>query len=68
MDKSLLSPNETAALNSEENKDLISQMKEAQEVKRSAINGQNNTTEYIWNFPLQFFLVLCVFSIPHLFD
>ena len=42
MDKPILSPNETAALNSEENKDLISQMKEAQEVKRSAINGQNN--------------------------
>ena len=42
MDKSLLSPNETAALNCEENKDLISQIKEAQEVKHSAINGQNN--------------------------
>ncbi|RCV06225.1 hypothetical protein SEVIR_1G145200v4 [Setaria viridis] len=38
MDKTMLSSNEAAALSSEENKDLISQIKEAQEVKRTAIN------------------------------
>jgi hypothetical protein len=56
MDKSMLSPNETAALTSEENKDLISQIKEAQEVKRSAISGQNNTIGYIWNFSTSHFV------------
>ncbi|CAN6231505.1 unnamed protein product [Urochloa humidicola] len=38
MDKTMLSPNEAAALCDEENKDLISQIKEAQEVKLAAIN------------------------------
>lgn len=44
MDKTMLSPNEAAAFNSEENKYLISQIKEAQKVKRAAINGLNNMT------------------------
>jgi hypothetical protein len=38
MNKTTLSSNEAAALSSDENKDLISQMKQAQEVKRTAIN------------------------------
>jgi len=54
MDKPILSPNETAALNSEENKDLISQMKEAQEVKRSAINDMAAIAKQggLWTKPL----------------
>jgi len=47
MDKTMLSPNEEAAFSSEENKYLISQIKEAQEVKRAAINGLNNMIGYI---------------------
>lgn len=42
----MLSPNKSAAFSSEEKKDLISQIKEAQEVKRAAINGLNNVTGY----------------------
>ncbi|KAG2657957.1 uncharacterized protein LOC120698880 isoform X4 [Panicum virgatum] len=54
MDKSLLSPNETAALNCEENKDLISQIKEAQEVKHSAINDMAAIAKQggLWTKPL----------------
>ncbi|RLM79445.1 uncharacterized protein C2845_PM12G12260 [Panicum miliaceum] len=54
MDKSMLSPNETAALTSEENKDLISQIKEAQEVKRSAINDMAVIAKQggLWTKPL----------------
>jgi hypothetical protein len=54
MDKSMLSPNETAALTSEENKDLISQRKEAQEVKRSAINDMAAIAKQggLWTKPL----------------
>ncbi|RLN08451.1 uncharacterized protein C2845_PM11G16960 [Panicum miliaceum] len=54
MDKSMLSPDETAALTSEENKDLISQIKEAQEVKRSAINDMAAIAKQgdLWTKPL----------------
>ncbi|XP_025805281.1 uncharacterized protein LOC112884118 isoform X2 [Panicum hallii] len=54
MDKSMLSPNETAALTSEENKDLISQIKEAQEVKRSAISDMAAIAKQggLWTKPL----------------
>lgn len=47
MDKAMVSPNEASAHSNEENKDLISQIKEAKEVKDSAMNGQNNMTGYI---------------------
>jgi hypothetical protein len=47
MDKTMLSPNEAAAFSSEENKYLISQIKEAQEAKRAAINGLNNMIGYV---------------------
>jgi hypothetical protein len=42
MDKAALMPNEAASV--EENKNLISQIKEAQEVKRAALNGLSNMT------------------------
>ncbi|AQK52851.1 Cell division cycle-associated 7-like protein [Zea mays] len=47
MNKIIVSPNEAAASNSEANKYIISQIKEAQEVKRAAINGLNNMIRYI---------------------
>jgi hypothetical protein len=47
VDKTMLSPNEAAAFSSEENKYLLSQIKEAQEAKRAAINGLNNMIGYI---------------------
>ncbi|CAN6278436.1 unnamed protein product [Urochloa humidicola] len=54
MDKTMLSPNEAAALSDEENKDLISQIKEAQEVKRSAINDMAKLEKQggLWTKPL----------------
>ncbi|CAM0145594.1 unnamed protein product [Urochloa decumbens] len=54
MDKTMLSPNEAAALSNEENKDLISQIKEAQEVKRSAINDMAKIEKQgsFWTKPL----------------
>ncbi|CAN6272533.1 unnamed protein product [Urochloa humidicola] len=54
MDKTMLSPNEAAALSDEENKDLISQIKEAQEVKRAAINDMAKIEKQggLWTKPL----------------
>ncbi|OEL35470.1 Cell division cycle-associated 7-like protein [Dichanthelium oligosanthes] len=54
MDKTMLSPNEAAALSSEENKDLVSQIKEAQEVKRAAINDMAAIEKQggLWTKPL----------------
>ncbi|XP_062218948.1 uncharacterized protein LOC133918871 [Phragmites australis] len=54
MDKTTL-PNEAAAPSIEENKDLISQIKEAQEVKRAAINDMATIEKQggdLWTKPL----------------
>jgi hypothetical protein len=45
MNKATLMPTEAASV--EEKKDLISKIKEAQEVKRAAQYGLNNMTRYI---------------------
>ncbi|KAG0532889.1 hypothetical protein BDA96_04G144400 [Sorghum bicolor] len=54
VDKTMLSPNEAAAFSSEENKYLLSQIKEAQEAKRAAINGMATMEKQggLWTKPL----------------
>ncbi|WVZ76196.1 hypothetical protein U9M48_024186 [Paspalum notatum var. saurae] len=54
MDTTVLSPNEAAAVSDEENKDIISQIKEAQEVKRAAINDMATIDKGggLWTKPL----------------
>ncbi|KAL6646756.1 hypothetical protein ACP70R_015450 [Stipagrostis hirtigluma subsp. patula] len=55
MAKTTLSPDEAAALSIEENKDLISLIKEAQEVKHAAINDMAATEKQaadIWTKPV----------------
>ncbi|TVU32256.1 hypothetical protein EJB05_23980, partial [Eragrostis curvula] len=55
IEKTTLAPNEAATLGAEENKDLISQIKEAQEVKRAALNDMatiDKKRDVLWTKPL----------------
>ncbi|KAK3156765.1 hypothetical protein QOZ80_2AG0111570 [Eleusine coracana subsp. coracana] len=68
MDKTILKPNEAASI--EENEDLISQIKEAQEAKRAALNGMATIEKQpdVWTKPLMVEKGLAYWKLEGYFD